>query len=384
MPLTPIQRPTFSTIDLDNLAFNLRSVREFIGDDVKCLAVVKADAYGHGAVECSRRLAREGIDWLGVAIPEEGVELRNAGIEKPILVLGSFWPGQENAIISSQLTPVVYTTEQAQLLDTAARNAGQIVGYHVKIDTGMGRIGVRYDAARALAEALATFGNIRLDGMMTHFAAADDLGQNVFTNEQIDKFDSVVGTFRELGFDPTYIDLANSPGAVAHPNSRRKLVRLGGVLYGLGGDVLPREIDTPELRPVLSLTSSIAYIKDVPVGETLGYGRTFRTERASRIASIPIGYADGYARSLSNVARVIVNGNLAPTVGRISMDWTLIDVTDVLDAKIGDKVTLIGSEGGSSVLAEELAAATGTISYEITCRISDRVSRVFVETITKS
>lgn len=384
MPLTPIQRPTFSTIDLDNLAFNLRSVREFIGDDVKCLAVVKADAYGHGAVECSRRLAREGIDWLGVAIPEEGVELRNAGIEKPILVLGSFWPGQENAIISSQLTPVVYTTEQAQLLDTAARNAGQIVGYHVKIDTGMGRIGVRYDAARALAEALATFGNIRLDGMMTHFAAADDLGQNVFTNEQIDKFDSVVETFRELGFDPTYIDLANSPGAVAHPNSRRKLVRLGGVLYGLGGDVLPREIDKPELRPVLSLTSSIAYIKDVPVGETLGYGRTFRTERASRIASIPIGYADGYARSLSNVARVIVNGNLAPTVGRISMDWTLIDVTDVLDAKIGDKVTLIGSEGGSSVLAEELAAATGTISYEITCRISDRVSRVFVETITKS
>lgn len=384
MPLTPIQRPTFSTIDLDNLAFNLRSVREFIGDDVKCLAVVKADAYGHGAVECSRRLAREGIDWLGVAIPEEGVELRNAGIEKPILVLGSFWPGQENAIISSRLTPVLYTTEQARLLDTAARNAGQIVGYHVKIDTGMGRIGVRYDAARALAEALATFGNIRLDGMMTHFAAADDLGQNVFTNEQIDKFDSVVETFRELGFDSTYIDLANSPGAVAHPNSRRKLVRLGGVLYGLGGDVLPREIDKPELRPVLSLTSSIAYIKDVPVGETLGYGRTFRTERASRIASIPIGYADGYARSLSNVARVIVNGNLAPTVGRISMDWTLIDVTDVLDAKIGDKVTLIGSEGGSSVLAEELAAATGTISYEITCRISDRVSRVFVETITKS
>lgn len=372
-------RPTISTIDLDNLAFNLRSVREFIGADVKCLAVVKADAYGHGAVECSRRLEREGVDWLGVALPEEGVELRNAGIKRPILVLGSFWPGQENDVISAELTPVVYTVEQAALFDSAARSAGRIADYHVKIDTGMGRIGVRYDAARDLAASLATFENIRLDGMMTHFAAADDLGENTFTNEQIDRFDSAVEIFHEYGFTPTYFDLANSPGAVAHPVSRRKLVRLGGVLYGLGGDVLPREIVKPELRPVLSLTSSIAYIKDVPAGETLGYGRTFRTDRASRIASIPIGYADGYPRTLSNVGKVIVNGRSAPTVGRISMDWTLIDVTDVQDAKIGDTVTMIGTDGRSSVLAEDLAAAIGTISYEITCGISERVPRVFIE-----
>lgn len=372
-------RPTISTIDLDNLAFNLRSVREFIGADVKCLAVVKADAYGHGAVECSRHLEREGIDWLGVALPEEGVELRNAGIERPILVLGSFWPGQESDVIDAGLTPVVYTVEQAALLDSAALSAGRIADYHVKIDTGMGRIGVRYDAARDLATSLATFKNIRLDGMMTHFAVADDLGENTFTNEQIDRFDSAVEIFHECGFTPTYFDLANSPGAVAHPVSRRKLVRLGGVLYGLGGDVLPREIVKPELRPVLSLTSSIAYIKDVPAGETLGYGRTFRTDRASRIASIPIGYADGYPRTLSNVGKVIVNGRSAPTVGRISMDWTLIDVTDVPEAKVGDTVTMIGTDGRSSVLAEDLAAAIGTISYEITCGISERVPRVFIE-----
>lgn len=379
MTQTPITRPTTSKIDLDNLAFNLRSVREFIGTEVKCLAVVKADAYGHGAVECSRRLEREGIDWLGVALPEEGVKLRIAGIEKPILVLGSFWPGQENEIVESRLTTVVYTSEQAQLLDDAARNARKIADFHVKIDTGMGRIGVRYDKIRDLADALSKFDNIKLDGLMTHFAAADDLGQNHFTYEQIDKFDSAVETFQELGFSPSFIDLANSPGAVAHPNSRRNLVRLGGVLYGLGGDVLPREIDKPELRPVLSLTSSIAYIKEVPAGETVGYGRTFKTERTSRIASIPIGYADGYPRSLSNSGKVIVNGELVPTVGRISMDWTLIDVTDVTDVKIGDTVTLIGTDDRSSVLAEDLAAAIGTISYEITCGISGRVPRVFIE-----
>ncbi len=209
----------------------------------------------------------------------------------------------------------------------------------------MGRIGVRYDAARGLAEALAKFENIRLDGLMTHFAAADDLGQNHFTNEQIVKFDSAVGTFQEFGFHPTFIDLANSPGAVAHPNSRTDNgASWRRALWTRAETYFRMRSINRNFVPVLSLTSSIAYIKDVPAGETVGYGRTFRTERASRIASIPIGYADGYPRSLSNSGKVIVNGEFVPTVGRISMDWTLIDVTDVSDAKIGDTVTLIGTD----------------------------------------
>jgi alanine racemase len=371
------QRPTVSTIDLDNLAFNFNSVRRFVGEDVKYLAVVKADAYGHGAVECSRRLAAEGVDWFGVALPEEGVELRDAGIDTPILILGGFWPGQEDLIIDKRLTSVVCTVEQASMLDAAAERAGVVAEYHVKIDTGMGRIGVWFDQAAELAPRLRSFEHIRLDGLMTHFAAADNLAQNDFTNEQISRFDAAAATFMNLDFTPRYLDLANSPGAIAHSDSRRKMVRLGGVLYGLGGDVLPRGIDKPELRPVLSLKSKISYIKDVPAGETVGYGRMFTAERDSVIAAIPIGYADGYPRSLSNISRVIVGDLYAPVVGRVSMDWTTIDVTDVHGATVGSDVTLIGGSGSICVRAEDLAAATGTISYEITCGIQERVSRIF-------
>ncbi|MEP6944982.1 MAG: alanine racemase [Acidobacteriota bacterium] len=371
------QRPTFARINLDSLSFNLRSVRRFIGDDVRCLAVVKANAYGHGAVECSRRLAADGVDWLGVALPEEGIELRSAGIDVPILVLGSFFPGQEGDLLNLGLTPVIYTLEQASLLNAAAIKAGKRAEYHVKIDTGMGRIGVRFDRLDEFASGLAKFENICLDGVMTHFAAADDLDQNDFTNDQIRRFDRAVETIHQLGFTPSFIDMANSPGAIAHPDSRRKLVRLGGVLYGLGGDVLPSGIDTPSLRPVLSLKSSIAYIKKVPNGETIGYGRTFRTDRDSLIATIPIGYADGYPRSLSNLGSVLIKGLKVPVVGRISMDWTIIDVTDVHDPSIGDEVTLIGPDGNCEIRSEHLAAQSDTISYEITCGLSSRVPRVF-------
>ncbi len=373
-----LQRPTISTIDLDNLAFNFNSVREFVGDDLQYLAVVKAGAYGHGAVECSRILESLGIDWLGVALPEEGVELRNAGIAKPILVLGSFWPGQEELVIRHRLTPVVFTHEQASLLDRAAATSKMVADYHVKIDTGMGRIGVRFDRAAELAVDLTQYKNIRLDGLMTHFAAADDLEQNEFTELQVNRFDEAVSAFQNLGFRPTYIDLANSPGAIAHPTSRRDMVRLGGVLYGLGGDVLPQNIEKPELRPVLSLTTRISQIKTVPSGETLGYGRTFKTNRDSVIATIPVGYADGYRRRLSNVGRVIVHNQFVPIVGRISMDWTIIDVTELPDVEIGDEVILIGRSGSLEIKAEDIAAATDTISYEITCGIGSRVPRRFI------
>ncbi len=213
---------------------------------------------------------------------------------------------------------------------------------------------------------------------MTHFAVADNLSENEFTDTQIKRFDEAVKIFEENGFCPKYKDLANSPGAIAHENSRGNMVRLGGVLYGLGGDVLPKEIIKPNLKPVMSLHTRIAHLKNVPNGETLGYSRTFLTERDSVIATVPIGYRDGYRRSLSNRGRVIVKDSFAPVVGRISMDWTIIDVTEIRDVKINDEVILIGEQNERKITAEELAKKSETISYEITCGINRRVARKYV------
>jgi alanine racemase len=372
------QRPTWAEINLDNLAANFHAAKNFVGN-VKYMAVVKADAYGHGAVQCAKRLEKEGVDWFGVALPEEGVELRKAGIRKLILCLGGFWEGQESLALSHGLTPVIFQLEKAKILNEAAATRGTDISIHVKIDTGMGRIGVRHDHVLEFAEALRPLEHLRIEGLMTHFAAADDLGQNEFTELQIDRFEKAVAIFREKGFHPAYLDLANSPGAVAHPASRSNLVRLGGILYGLGGDVLPHGIDKPPLKPVMSLHTKIAHLKTVPPGETIGYGRTFATKTESVVATVPIGYQDGYSRTLSNKSSAIVNGKLVPVVGRISMDWTTLDVTAVADARVGDEVTLIGKSGGVSVTAEDLAGATGTISYEITCGVNRRVPRIYTE-----
>jgi alanine racemase len=372
-----MNRPTRAEIHLDNLAFNFRSVKERIGDDVGYMAVVKADAYGHGAVRCAKTLESAGADWFAVALPEEGVELRLSGIEKPILCLGSFWVGQENLILQNGLTPAVFRAEIAERLDRAAKERGVQVSAHVKIDTGMNRIGVRFDEIKDFAENLKKFENLRIDGLMTHFASADCDAE--FTNLQIERFREAVEIFREKGFRPKHLDMANSPGALGYEKARGNMVRLGGVLYGLCEDVLPKDIEPPELRQVMTLHTKIAFIKRVPPDESIGYSRTYRTEKDSLIASIPIGYHDGYMRAFSNRARVIVNGTYAPVVGRISMDWTLIDVTGVKNAQVGDEVVLIGESGGLRVTAEELASHCGTISYEVTCGINPRVPRIYRE-----
>ena len=275
MSQTGNHRPTISTINLDDLAFNFRSVRQFVGEDVRYLAVVKADAYGHGAVQCSKRLEAEGIDWFGVALPEEAVELRDSGIQKPILCMGGFWPGQEELLLRYRITPAISSIEQAEMLNRFAANRGVTADIHIKIDTGMGRIGVRVDEAGDCADKLCKLNNLRVAAMMSHLAAADNLSENEFTDEQISAFSRAVETFRDKGIRPDFVDLANSPGAVAHAASRKDMVRLGGVLYGLGGDVLPKGIPTPELRPILSLQTEVSHIKRVPAGESLGYGRSF-------------------------------------------------------------------------------------------------------------
>ena len=214
---------------------------------------------------------------------------------------------------------------------------------------------------------------------MTHFAAADRLDQNEFTDLQIKRFKESLAIFENKGFRPIYKDLANSPGAIVHENSRSNMVRLGGVLYGLGGDILPEGVEKPALKPVLSVYTRVTHLKKVPKGETLGYSRTYETANDSLIATIPIGYQDGLPRALSNQGRVLINGHYAPIVGRISMDWTILDVSDIPDVKLEDKVVIIGKENDLSINAEELAQKTGTISYEITCGINRRVTREYVE-----
>lgn len=371
------QRPTWAEINLDHLSFNFHSAKDFIGKDLKYMAVVKADGYGHGAVKCAERLEAENVDWFGVALPEEGLELRKIGINKPILCLGSFWAGQEDLLLQNNLTPVIYQLEIAERYNRAALKKGVVANIHVKIDTGMGRIGVRFDEVNVLVEGLKKLENLRIDGIMTHFAAADDLSKNDFTNLQINRFDQIINLFESQGIYPTYKDLANSPGAIGHKNSLGNMVRLGGILYGLGGDILPQEINKPTLKPVLSLHTQIAHIKRVPPGEGVGYNLTFKTRRESLIATIPIGYHDGYRRGFFNKSKVIINGVFAPVVGKISMDWTILDVTDVPDVKIGDHVVLIGEQNSLQIQAEDLAALVDTISYEITCGINQRVTRKY-------
>jgi alanine racemase len=370
-------RPTWAEIDLDTLAHNFRVIREHVGDKVEVLAAVKADAYGHGAVECAMRLESEGVDWFGVALPEEGIELRTAGITKSILCLGGFWRGQERACLQHRLTPVVYRLDLAESINSAARDAGLVIDIHVKIDTGMGRLGVRSEAVSEFAAALKKLEHIRTDGLMTHLAAADDHARDDFTNKQLESFEQAVQIFRERGFSPTYVHAANSAASFAHPEARGNLVRPGGTLYGFVRDVLPDQTETPPLRPVMSLRSRIMLLKEVGAGERLGYGCTFETRRASLIATIPIGYDDGYQRALSNRGRVIVRGRFAPVVGRVSMDLTLIDVTDVPDVQPDEEVTLLGQDGDLSITAEEIAESIGTLSYEITCGISPRVPRIY-------
>jgi alanine racemase len=372
------QRPTRAEINLDNLAYNFHSVKKFVGQNLKYMAVVKADAYGHNSVQCARRLEAEGIDWFGIALPEEGVELRSSGIRKHILCLGSFWFGQEKLLLNNDLTPVIYQIEKARSFDQAAKDYGTIADVHIKIDTGMGRIGVRFDEIRDFAEKLKDFKNIRIDGLMTHFAAADNLNENSFTDLQINRFKESVAIFENKGFRPIYKDLANSPGAIVHEKSRANMVRLGGVLYGLGDDVLPKEVIKPELKPVMSLFTRIAHLKKVPKGETLGYSRTYQTREDSLIATIPIGYEDGLPRVLSNKGRVLINGQFAPIVGRISMDWTIINVTDIPNVKLEDEVVIIGEDNGLTITAEEIAQKSDTISYEITCGINRRVIKDYV------
>ena len=366
-------RPTWAEIDLDTLSRNLGAIRRRIGPR-PILAVVKANAYGHGAAEVARSLETEGVERFGVAIPEEGIELRRAGIRAPILVLGGFAPPQADLLLQHSLVPAIYRPDQVESLSSAATRRGMTAPAHLKVDTGMGRLGVPVADVPAFLEVFRRAPSIRLMGVFSHLAVADDPA-DPFTARQIDLFQEAIRALSAARLSPDEVHLANSAAIMDHPPAWLTLVRPGLVLYGYP----PSAKVTPlPVHPVLSLKTRIIYIKEVPPGTTLGYGRTFEARRSTRVASLALGYDDGLPRLVSNRGHVLVRGRRAPVVGRVSMDVTTVDVTDVPGAALGDLVTIIGVCGHEALGADQVAAWAETISWEVLCGIGSRVPRVYV------
>lgn len=372
-PLPGAGRPTAALIDLGALEHNFREVaRRAEGRAV--LAVVKAQAYGHGALPVARRLDSLGAGMFGVALVEEGQELRESGIRTPILVMGALFPEQAETVAALQLTPVVYTTAVARALSRAAKKQNRNIPLHVKIDTGMGRVGVPPEDALAFIAELQALDNIVVQGLMTHFADAD-LRNKDYASQQIDRFSDIITTLEARHLSVPLRHAANSAAVLDFHRAFFTMVRPGLMLYGY--NPLEAGAAPAELRPVMTLATRIAFLKKVPAGTFISYGRTFVTKRESLIATIPIGYADGYSRGLSNKGVVLVRGMRAPVVGRVCMDMCMIDVTDIPGAAEGDQVVLIGAQGGDRITADDIALKTGTIAYEVLCGISSRVPRIY-------
>ena len=343
-PLPATDRPTAALIDLEALSHNYGEVTRRIGGR-KVLAVVKAQAYGHGAVAVSRRLVELGVHMLGVALVEEGLELRAAGVGVPIVVLGPVRPEQAGVIAKAGLTPVVFTMPVAQALSQAA--AGKRIAVHVKVDTGMGRIGLTPEEASGFIRELAALPGLAVEGVLTHFADAD-LKDKQFAAVQMDRFEGLVRSLEVQGISIPLRHAANSAAVLEYDRALLTMVRPGLMLYGY--DPLERRGGI-ELRPVLSLVTRIAYLKKVPAGVPVSYGRTFVTKRESLIATLPIGYADGYSRGLSNRGEALVRGMRVPVAGRVCMDMVMLDVTDVPGVAEGDEVVLIGCQGKERISA---------------------------------
>jgi alanine racemase len=369
----PSDRPTLAVIDMGALDHNFREVVRCAGGQ-RVLAVVKAGAYGHGAVEVSKRLLMLGADLLGVALVEEGRELRDAGIHAPILVMGATFPEQAEAMVSLKLTPAIFSLPVAQALAEAAHRRRTTVNIHVKIDTGMGRIGISPEDAPGFIAALQRMGSLSVEGLMTHFADAD-LQDKQFASQQMDRFEALLNALETRKISVPVRHAANSAAVLDFHRAFFTMVRPGLMLYGYN----PLEEGTigADLRQVLSLMTRIALIKKVTAGTPISYGRTFTTKRESVIATLPIGYADGYSRSLSNKGMALVRGVRVPVIGRVCMDMCMIDVTDAPGVREGDDVVLIGSQGSERITADDIAAKTGTIAYEVLCGISNRVPRIY-------
>jgi len=372
-------RPTFAEISLAALRENYATLRSSVPARAAILAVVKADAYGHGFLEVCRQLEKQGVDAFGVAFLAEAIQLRKSGIDKPILLLGGVYPGQEKKCVGFNISTTVFSLEQAKALDTAARKLYRKALVHLKVDTGMGRLGIPYDQVPAMLDALKLLPNIYLEGIVSHFSSADELDEagQYFTRLQSERFEWVVQQIRRARFNPRYIHIANSAGSLLKDYLFCNLVRPGIALYGaLPSDDFQGRL---ALKPVMRLKSKIAMLKWVEPGTTISYGRRFTTEQRTLVASVPVGYADGYPRALTNRGEALVKGKRAPVTGTVCMDWIMLDVTDIVDVCVGDEVTLMGEDSlGNCISAEELAGWANTIAYEVLCGISKRVPRIYL------
>ena len=397
------RRPIWAEVSLGALTENFRAIRKFVNPPEekrkaprKILCIVKGNGYGHGGPQVAKALEKAGSDWFGVTCTEEGIAVREAGVRKPILVLTSFWPGEESRLIEHDLTAVIHRCEQLNQLDRAARSVAGLqaglnrrptrkVSFHLKMDTGMNRLGIAPGDVECFARQLAKCKHLELGGVFTHFASSEVLTNTRVgeqTRQQEERFYAALDRLRALGIDPGIVHLANSAAIATRPETWADMVRPGAILYGYHPGYDPVE-QRPEiearlpLKPVMSLRTRIINIRNIPEGAGVGYNETFIAKRPSRIAVLAAGYGDGIHRSLGNRGSVLVRGTLAPIVGIVSMDVTMIDVTDVPGADLGDVVTIYGSDGAHVRPANVIARSIGTVTSDLLCAVSQRVPRLY-------
>ena len=384
-------RPIWAEVSLGALTHNLRAIRTHINPvgtrpQRKILAVIKSNAYGHGIVPVAKALSKVRADWFGVTCSAEGAELRESGIREPILILTGFWAGEEKRILENHLTPAIMRADQLRLLEKAAaqhrKSTRRPVEFHLKIDTGMNRLGIPPSEIPAFARALADCPHLRLAGTFTHIASSE-----VFTTEQAieqeQAFEKALACMRSLGLDPGIVHMANSAAIVSRPSTWRDMVRPGAILYGYHQFFEPPELN-PEMeaklavRPVLSFRARIVSIKDLPPGARVGYNARWTAPAPSRVAVLAAGYADGLVRVLSNKGRVIVRGEIAPIIGTVSMDLTTADVTGIRSARVGDIATIYGTDGATTQSVPDVAKIANTASADLLCAIGKRVPRFYL------
>lgn len=362
-------------VDLDAIRSNVKSIMNKVGPDVKVMAVIKTDGYGHGAVAIAHALDEMGVYSFAVATIDEARELRDSGITNPILILGYVFPNDLQDVIDYNITSTVFSYESAKMISDFAANCGKVAKIHIKLDTGMGRIGfIPGDGSAEEIKKIFDLQSIEVEGVFSHFATADeaDLGPS---KAQAKLFEDFVNSLEADGCHFAIRHICNSAGVLVMNENYDNMVRAGIIIYGLRPSA---EVKCDiELKPALELISHVAYVKEVGAGFTVSYGSTYKTTGDTKIATIPVGYGDGYPRLLSNRGRVIVNGCYAPIIGRVCMDQFMVDVTNVPDVKQGDEVKLIGRQGDCEITVDEIAEIAGTINYEIVCGINKRVPRIY-------
>lgn len=369
-----LSRPTWVEVNLKAVDHNLKEVRRLVGNKTKIMAIVKADGYGHGAVEIARRVVKAGVDYLGVASLEEGKELREAKIKSPILILGYTFPSRIVEVVKYSLTQTVYDLDLIRALDRAAGKLNKKAKVHIKVDTGMGRLGVLPKGVADLISKLSSLSNLKMEGIFTHFSSADE--DEEYTLEQLAMFNEVVKNLERRGISFPLKHTANSAAIIRFPQTHFNLVRPGIMLYGLSPFEEQSLIgEKVSLKPALSLKTKVISVKELPAGSSISYGRTYKTKKRTSLAVIPLGYADGFSRLLSNCGEALVRGRRVPIRGRVCMDFSVIEVSESI--KVGEEVVLIGKQGKEEIKVEEIAKKMKTINYEVVCLIGKRVPRIY-------